>query len=84
MRLRIKAARIGVAATLTVSGLALSATGASAQSGYRDPHAPVPARVSDLLKHMTLEEKIGQMAQTAVLNMQGDCQWAGGALVDSA
>jgi beta-glucosidase len=83
MRLRIKAARIGVAATLTVSGLALAATGAGAQSGYRDPHASVAARVADLLKRMTLEEKVGQMAQPAVLNMQGDCQWAGGALVDS-
>ncbi len=83
MRLRIKAARIGVAATLTVSGLALTATGAGAQSGYRDPHASVAARVADLLKRMTLEEKVGQMAQPAVLNMQGDCQWAGGALVDS-
>jgi beta-glucosidase len=83
MRLRIKAARIGMAATLTVSGLALSATGAGAQSGYRDPHASVPARVADLLKRMTLEEKVGQMAQPAVVNMQGDCQWSGGALVES-
>ncbi len=83
MKLRIKAARIGMAVTLTVSGLALSATGAAAQAGYRDPHASVPARVHDLLKRMTLEEKVGQMAQPAVLNMQGDCQWAGGALVDS-
>ncbi len=83
MRLRIKAARIGMAVTLTVSGLALTATGASANAGYRDPHASIPARVHDLLKRMTLEEKVGQMAQPAVLNMQGDCQWAGGALVDS-
>ena len=81
--IEVKAARIGVAATLTVSGLAVSATGASAQSGYRDPHARVAARVSDLLKRMTLEEKVGQMAQPAVVNMQGDCQWSGGALVES-
>jgi beta-glucosidase len=83
MRLRIKVARIGVAVTLTVSGLALSSTGASAQSGYRDPHASIPARVSDLLKRMTTEEKVGQLAQPAVVNMQGDCQWSGGALVES-
>jgi beta-glucosidase len=83
MRLRSRAAHIGLAVTLTVSGLALSATGASAQSGYQDPHAPIPARVSDLLKRMTLEEKVGQMTQPAVVNMQGECQWSGGSLNES-
>ncbi len=28
---------------------------------YKDPKAPIPARVKDLLSRMTLEEKIGQM-----------------------
>jgi beta-glucosidase len=80
MRLRSRAAHIGLAATITMSGLALSATGASAQSGYQDSHAPIPARVHDLLKRMTLEEKVGQMTQPAVVTMQGECQWSGGAL----
>src|SRR3569833_2571365 len=80
MRLRSRAAHIGRAAAITLSGLALSATGASAQSGYQDPHAPIPARVHDLLKRMTLEEKVGQMPQPAVVTMQGDCQWSGCAL----
>jgi beta-glucosidase len=83
MRLRSRAAHIGLAVTITISGLALSATGASAQSGYKDPHAPIQARVSDLLRRMTLEEKVGQTAQPAVINMQGDCQWSGGAFVES-
>jgi len=69
-----------VAVALTVSGLALTATGASAQSRYLDPNASISARVSDLLKRMTLEEKVGQMTQPAVVNIQGDCQWSGGAL----
>ncbi|MCI0512135.1 beta-glucosidase, partial [candidate division KSB1 bacterium] len=30
---------------------------------YRDPAAPIEARVDDLLSHMTLSEKIGQMTQ---------------------
>ncbi|XP_062173177.1 uncharacterized protein LOC133878620 isoform X3 [Alnus glutinosa] len=30
---------------------------------YRDPNAPVEARVKDLLSRMTLEEKVGQMTQ---------------------
>ncbi|GAA4639209.1 glycoside hydrolase family 3 N-terminal domain-containing protein [Actinoallomurus vinaceus] len=84
MRLRIKAARIGTAMAITVSGLALTATGASsAQSPYLDPHASVSTRVADLLKRMTIEEKVGQLAQPAVVNMQGGCQWSGGPLTES-
>lgn len=30
---------------------------------YKDPSKPVPVRVKDLVKRMTVEEKIGQMAQ---------------------
>jgi hypothetical protein len=30
---------------------------------YKDPNAPVEARVKDLLSRMTLEEKVGQMTQ---------------------
>lgn len=30
---------------------------------YRDPHAPVEARIKDLLSRMTLKEKVGQMTQ---------------------
>lgn len=32
-------------------------------SGYRDASLPITARVDDLLAHMTLDEKIGQMTQ---------------------
>ena len=37
-------------------------------------------RVSDLLKRMTLEEKIGQMAVFNISGIQGDCEWSGGDL----
>ena len=30
---------------------------------YKDPKAPLNVRISDLLKRMSLEEKIGQMTQ---------------------
>ena len=33
---------------------------------YRDPSAPIDARVADLIARMTLDEKIGQMTQAAV------------------
>jgi beta-glucosidase len=55
-----------VAASLVLASLAV-ASGQRAQAQgvpiYRDPAQPVPARVADLLGRMTLDEKIGQMAQ---------------------
>ncbi len=50
---------------------------------YTNPNAPVAVRVNDLLHRMTLDEKIGQMDQISVVNMQGDCQWSGGELTPS-
>ncbi|KAJ4762158.1 Glycosyl hydrolase family protein [Rhynchospora pubera] len=35
---------------------------------YKDPKVPIKARVEDLLRRMTLEEKIGQMSQIERLN----------------
>ena len=36
---------------------------------YKDPKAPITLRVNDLLKIMTLTEKIGQMTQVENLSM---------------
>ena len=57
--------RLAVAAVL-LSVLALTGTLLATQSAsaagprYLDPKAPVPARVKDLLRRMTLEEKVGR------------------------
>jgi beta-glucosidase len=47
---------------------------------YLDPRAPVPARVADLLRRMTLAEKVGQMDQIVIGKLKaatspanGDC-----------
>ncbi|MBC6460474.1 glycoside hydrolase family 3 N-terminal domain-containing protein [Actinomadura sp. HBU206391] len=79
--LRTKAARIGLAAALTATGLTMTAASAGAQSSqptYLNQHARTDARVADLLKRMTLEEKVGQMTQIAVARLRGDCEWTNG------
>lgn len=66
------------AACVAAVGAVPATAGSSAQ--YTDARAPIDLRVKDLLKRMTLEEKIGQMDQIAVARVQGDCEWSGGAL----
>ncbi len=39
---------------------------------YKDPNVPVEQRVSDLLKRMTLEEKISQMSMTSLSKLKFD------------
>ena len=45
------------------SPAATAETASTEQPLYRDARRPVPQRVEDLLRRMTLEEKIGQMTQ---------------------
>jgi beta-glucosidase len=57
---------------IVAAGLGLGPTIARAQI-YKDPGQPIPARVSDLLSRMSLDEKLGQMTQAergAVSNAQ--------------
>ena len=59
-------AAIGVAALVGVCGAAVAAqtvssTRSTAAPLYKDPSRPVEARVEDLLKRMTLEEKAAQL-----------------------
>ncbi|MGW0518139.1 glycoside hydrolase family 3 N-terminal domain-containing protein [Crossiella sp. NPDC003009] len=50
---------------------------------YLDAAAPVERRVSDLLRRMTLEEKVGQMAQIRLGKLRGNCDYGPGPLVES-
>ncbi|WP_063746901.1 glycoside hydrolase family 3 N-terminal domain-containing protein [Catenuloplanes japonicus] len=75
-RRRLAAPALAAALILTLS----AAPAAADTERYLDPRASVPVRVSDLLRRMTVEEKVGQLQQIAVNRMQGDCTWSGGAL----
>lgn len=66
----IRGQRLLNVAILLFIALALVAVPRSRQAGaqsttpiYKDPAAPIPNRVADLLSRMTLDEKIGQMTQ---------------------
>ena len=47
---------------------------------YLDPSLSVEKRVKDLLKRMTLEEKVGQMTQINVTRLMGEDEWDRGPL----
>jgi beta-glucosidase-like glycosyl hydrolase len=54
-----------------------AAPAANAAPLYKDPNAPIPARVEDLLKRMTLEEKIAQIStiwnnKDSILDAEGN------------
>jgi beta-glucosidase len=57
----------------TGPGAALAAP-ASTRPAYLDPHRPVAQRVADLLRRMTLEEKVGQMTQAERNGLDADPQ----------
>ncbi|WP_243719634.1 glycoside hydrolase family 3 N-terminal domain-containing protein [Actinomadura sp. KC06] len=72
------ATRIGrsLAALATIAALpsVIAAQPATADDrpAYLDPRLPVPERVDDLLRRMTLQEKIGQMTQAERVAVDGD------------
>lgn len=71
------------ATTLGNLGAAPAPAATARTPAYLDAHAAIPTRVADLLHRMTLTEKVGQMDQLALVTVQGDCQWSGGALNQS-
>ena len=52
---------LAAAGVCVIVGAAFAKSSTPAAPLYKDPSAPVDARVSDLLKRMTLEEKVAQM-----------------------
>lgn len=81
-----RGARAAVAAALLLPALAavpMSAAAARSVPVYLDAAAPVPVRVSDLVRRMTLQEKVGQTAQPALVTIEGDCNWSGGELTQA-
>ncbi|XP_022743112.1 uncharacterized protein LOC111294094 isoform X2 [Durio zibethinus] len=53
-------------------GVTVEAKGAKLHAKYRDPKQPIDVRIQDLLGKMTLEEKVGQMAQLERQNLTAD------------
>ncbi|MEN3308226.1 MAG: beta-glucosidase [Micromonosporaceae bacterium] len=71
------------AVLVAVAGLGIAfgvPAGADSGTVYLNAHAAVSARVGDLLRRMTVDEKVGQLEQIALTRLQGDCNWSGGAL----
>src|SRR4051812_38119571 len=65
-RVAVTAAAVSLAAsTLVVGGSAATADGGQ-HPLYMNPNAPISRRVDDLMRRMTLEEKVGQMDQIVV------------------
>src|SRR5215213_3596183 len=59
----LSACGVQTPATSVAPGSLIVATATAGNSIYTDPSQPVETRVEDLLKRMTLDEKIGQMTQ---------------------
>ncbi|WP_433894110.1 glycoside hydrolase family 3 N-terminal domain-containing protein [Streptomyces sp. CA-111067] len=82
-RLRLRTLLTLATTAACVAAVASVPAQAGDDPSYTNARAPIDVRVHDLLKRMTLSEKIGQMDQISVVNMQGDCQWSGGAFTES-
>src|SRR5215212_11002161 len=59
----LSACGVQTPATSVTPGSLIVATATAGKPIYTDPSQPVETRVEDLLKRMTLDEKIGQMTQ---------------------
>src|SRR5438270_13357238 len=66
--------------TASMLGVGGSSAIASSQPAYLDQHASPAARATDLVGRMTLAQKIGQMTQTEVSRIVGNCNYGPGPL----
>jgi len=69
-------ARAALVVLALAPALAGAAAGAADKPVYQDPHAPVDARVDDLLSRMTLQEKIAQIS--CIWQRKGEVEDANG------
>ena len=70
---------LGAAFAVAAVTVAIGVTsGTASTTAYTDSHAPIQARVRDLLRRMTLREKVGQMDQIVVEVLRGPTNPADG------
>ncbi|XP_065622914.1 uncharacterized protein LOC111996302 isoform X1 [Quercus suber] len=65
---RISTSFLGIFLLVLLCCYASNMVQATAYAAYKDPKRPIGARIKDLMKRMTLEEKIGQMVQIERVN----------------
>jgi beta-glucosidase len=69
-----KSFAVGVAVlALSAAGLGAAASSDASTPLYKNPHASPESRASDLVKHLSLAEQIGQLVQIQVGHLYGDC-----------
>jgi beta-glucosidase len=68
---RISVAAVAALAVAAAVAVGVSAVSASTPVAYKSARDPVQLRVRDLLRRMTLQEKIGQMDQIVVGKLRG-------------
>jgi beta-glucosidase len=71
-----------VAATVVAVGV--TSGSATTTPTYKNPQAPIPARVADLLGRMTLAEKVGQMDQIVIEVLRAPTNPASGPCPDDS
>ncbi|MCW2597962.1 MAG: beta-glucosidase [Pseudonocardiales bacterium] len=73
-RSRPKKAAVALAIlALAGGGLAAAASSSASTPLYQNPKASPEARATDLVRHLSLDEQIGQMVQIQVGKLYGDC-----------
>ena len=65
---RISTSFLGIFLLVLLCCYASNTVQAAAYAAYKDPKQPIGARIRDLMKRRTLEEKIGQMVQIERVN----------------